>query len=102
MPISKLRATALVDVCLSGCATLSGTYVVTATDADGKEIAKNVRMMADGTGIYTARNALCATKPGAVVHIKDSQTGRELESESPYKCNGGYCKKYPQARVCVP
>lgn len=73
---------------LSGCVTLSGTYVITATDAEGREVASNVQMMAEGRGIYSARNALCANNPGGVVHIKDIQTGKELQSESPYRCKG--------------
>ncbi|MCC7633262.1 hypothetical protein [Stenotrophomonas rhizophila] len=71
---------------LSGCVTLTGTYVVSATDAEGRDLSSNLRMTADGSRIYTARNALCSAHPGAVVHIKDLQTGEELRSESPYTC----------------
>lgn len=78
---------ALVICSLSGCVTLSGTYVVSATDAEGRELSSNLRMTVDGSRIYTARNALCAAHPGAVVHIKDLQTGEELRSEGPYTCN---------------
>jgi len=77
---------ALVIFNLSGCVTLSGTYVVSATDAEGRDLSSNLRLTADGSRIYTARNALCAAHPGAVVHIKDLQTGEELRSESPHIC----------------
>ncbi|WP_421568271.1 hypothetical protein [Stenotrophomonas sp. PD6] len=82
----RIVAAATVMCGLSGCVTLSGTYVVSATDAEGRELSSNVRMTADGSRIYTARNALCSAYPGAVVHIKDLQTGEELRSESPYTC----------------
>jgi len=51
--------------------TLSGTYVVSATDEEGHDLSSNLCMTADGSRIYTARNALCVAHPGAVVHIKD-------------------------------
>jgi hypothetical protein len=82
----RVVAAAMVICGLSGCVTLSGTYVVSATDAEGRDLSSNVRMTADGSRIYTARNALCSAYPGAVVHIKDLQTGEELRSESPYTC----------------
>jgi len=57
-----------VAICsLSGCVTLSGTYVVSATDAEGRDLSSNLRMPADGSRIYTRRKALCAGHPGAVV-----------------------------------
>jgi hypothetical protein len=79
-------AGAMVICGLSGCVTLSGTYVVSATDAEGRDLSSNVRMTADGGRIYTVRNALCSAHPGAVVHIKDVQSGEELRSDSPYTC----------------
>jgi hypothetical protein len=83
-----LAVAAIVISSLSACVTLSGTYVVSATDAEGRDLSSNVRMTADGSRIYTARNALCLAHPGAVVHIKDLRTGEELRSESPYICKG--------------
>ena len=83
----SVLVTALAICSLSGCVTLSGTYVVSATDAEGRDLSSNLRMTADGSRIYTARNALCAAHPAAVVHIKDLQTGEELRKESPYTCN---------------
>lgn len=80
-------AIAAIALCgLSGCVTLSGTYVVSATDAEGRDLSSNLRMTADGSGIYTARNAICSAHPGAVVHIRNLQTGEELRSESPHTC----------------
>lgn len=83
----SVLVTALAICSLSGCVTLSGTYVVSATDAEGRDLSSNLRMTADGSRIYAVRNALCAAHPGAVVHIKDMQTGEELRNESPYTCH---------------
>ena len=69
---------------LGGCVTTSGMYSVTATNADGTPIKQ--RIMAEGSGIYSARNALCIANPGATVNIKNVENGQELKSESPYKC----------------
>lgn len=70
----------------SGCVTMSGNYVVTAENSDGSAVGGQFAITAQGSGIYSARNALCATYPGATVHIKDATTGEELKGESPYKC----------------
>lgn len=83
---ARLLTAALLISSLSGCVTLSGTYVVTATDADNRDLASNVQVTAEGSGIYSARNALCSARPGAIIHIKDIKTGQELSSESPYTC----------------
>jgi hypothetical protein len=69
-----------------GCVTVKGTYVVSAHDSAGNELARNVRLIASGGGIYSARNALCSKYPGATININDAQTGQELKSESPYRC----------------
>jgi hypothetical protein len=42
--------------------------------------------MAQGSGIYTARNAFCEAFPGATVKIIDTSTGEEYKEESPYQC----------------
>lgn len=70
---------------LSGCLTLSGVYTVDAYDKNGNLLGKT-NNMAEGSGIYTVTNALCAVYPGATVVIKDAKTGEELKSESPHKC----------------
>jgi hypothetical protein len=82
----KFSVLSLLALGLSGCVTLSGTYAISASDAEGREVSPNVHMTAEGSGIYSARNAICATNPGAIVRIRDVQTGNELQSESPYRC----------------
>ncbi|WP_275100407.1 hypothetical protein [Sedimenticola hydrogenitrophicus] len=73
-------------VILSGCLTLSGVYELTAVDQQGAPVSGNTRIIAEGSGIYTARNALCSAHPGATVVIKSGSTGENLDSESPYRC----------------
>ncbi|MBB5865531.1 hypothetical protein GGR61_003182 [Xanthomonas arboricola] len=74
----------LATVFLSGCVTTSGNYTVTATRADGTFIPNAI--LAQGSGIYSARNAFCKAHPGATVKITDNETKEEHLSESPYKC----------------
>lgn len=69
---------------LSACVTTSGNYNVTATQADGTPV--NASVMAQGSGIYTARNAFCEAFPGATVKIVDTSTDEEYVAESPYQC----------------
>jgi len=76
-------------IVLSGCMTLSGNYEVSAVDQQGNPLGKNMRMVANGSGVYTARNALCIANPGAIVHIKSVENGNNLDSESPYRCPAG-------------
>lgn len=71
---------------LSGCTTLSGTYTLSARDTAGNSLTGNTRFVAEGSGIYTVRNALCMNHPKAIVVIRDIHTGKELKSESPYQC----------------
>lgn len=72
---------------LMGCMTMSGTYSVVARDpATGIDI-PGLRIIAEGTGIYTVRNALCMNHPNAVIVITDTKSGQELKSESPYRCS---------------
>ncbi|MCW2293409.1 hypothetical protein M2262_003459 [Pseudomonas sp. BIGb0408] len=71
---------------LSGCMTLSGVYELSLQDKDGKPLRQNMTMVAEGSGIYTMRNAMCSAHPGATVIIKDVESGAELKSESPYRC----------------
>lgn len=71
---------------LSGCLTLSGDYQLVAYDANGKNLYKNMAFTAQGSGIYTIRNALCKDNPNGIIIIKDQKTGKELEGESPYHC----------------
>ena len=82
----KLKFVSLVVVILAGCVTTSGTYVVTAHDANGKNLNEKLNLIAEGSGIYTARNALCRNHPKATIIIKDATTNQELKGESPYQC----------------
>ncbi|UQY34145.1 hypothetical protein K8U54_20925 [Pseudomonas fulva] len=71
---------------LTGCMTLSGTYQLSLQDAKGQPLSQNINITAQGSGIYTVRNAMCSAHPGATVIIRDLKSGEELKSESPYKC----------------
>lgn len=70
---------------LAGCLTMSGNYVVTAVDGQGSPL--NVVSHAQGSGIYSVRNAICAAQPKAVVTIRERESGKEVAGESPYRCN---------------
>lgn len=80
--IALLGAVAL----LTGCMTLSGTYQLSLQDGKGQPLSQNINITAQGSGIYTVRNAMCSAHPGATVIIRDLKSGEELKSESPYKC----------------
>lgn len=69
---------------VTGCVTISGNYTVTAVDAQGNPI--NAVFHVQGRHIYSARNGICATHPKAIVTIRDKETGKEVQSESPYQC----------------
>lgn len=71
---------------LTACVTMTGTYSISAYDSQGNLLNEKMQMMADGSGIYSVRNAICHTYPKAIVVIKDIKTGAELKSESPYNC----------------
>ena len=57
---------------LGGCKTFGGHY--------------KKSFLAQGSGIYTVRNALCSSYPKATVIIRDIDADQELEGESPYHC----------------
>lgn len=75
-----------IAVVLSGCLTLSGVYELDAVDQRGTVLSENTRITAEGSGIYTARNALCGAYPGSTIFIKSLDTGENLDGESPYRC----------------
>ncbi|MFL9608660.1 hypothetical protein ACKF11_01110 [Methylobacillus sp. Pita2] len=70
---------------LCGCVTTQGFYSVDAYDANGNKL-NNVNLTVQGSGIYSARNALCQRYPQAKVIILDIKTNEELKNESPYQC----------------
>jgi hypothetical protein len=72
-------------VMLTACVTIKGNYEIKVVDAEGKQL-NNMTLSATGSGIYTARNALCHSYPKARVIIVDIQTRQELAGESPYQC----------------
>ncbi len=72
-------------VFISACVSSTGKYTLTATRPDGTQVPTAV--MAQGSGLYTARDALCEANPGATVKIKDSETGEEFSQESPHQCS---------------
>lgn len=84
--MKNLIASMSVGALLCGCMTLSGTYQLSLQDAKGQPLSQNINMTAQGSGIYTVRNAMCSAHPGATVIIRDLKSGEELKSESPYKC----------------
>lgn len=71
---------------LVGCVTLSGTYTVMARDSGTGKAIPGPRITAEGSRVYTARNALCINNPKAEIVIADATTGKELGGESPYRC----------------
>ena len=71
---------------LTACVTLKGNYEVKAFDAEGRSLNTGIVFTASGSGIYSARNALCHSYPKAKIIITDIQTKQELTSESPYQC----------------
>ncbi len=84
--MNRLLAEALIcTVLLTACVTIKGNYEIKAVDVDGKQL-NNMVLSATGSGIYTARNALCHSFPKAKIIIVDMQTRQELSSESPYQC----------------
>jgi hypothetical protein len=75
----------LPTIFVGGCVTTSGSYTVTAKRGD-ETLASNTTFIAQGSGIYTARNALCKAYPGATIITTNNETKREHSSESPYQC----------------
>lgn len=83
--IGNRPALSLMLLMMTGCATPpTGTYEVIAVNANGEQISP--RTIASGSSVYTARNALCITKPGSVVTIRQIGTGEHLANQSPYRC----------------
>lgn len=71
---------------LCACSIPKGDYKFEAFDAKGQPIKIPIVVLATGTGVYTAINALCMNYRGAKVVIRDIKTNEELEGESPHQC----------------
>ncbi|WP_084307268.1 hypothetical protein [Phytopseudomonas flavescens] len=84
--MKTIAAALATTVLVSGCMTLSGIYELSLQDKDGKPPGHNTRVVAQGSGIYSMRNAMCSAHPGATVIIKDAESDAELKSQSPYQC----------------
>ncbi|WP_066566053.1 hypothetical protein [Snodgrassella sp. CFCC 13594] len=67
---------------LNACVILNGNYEVKAYDEQGRLIKNNIRMMAQGSGIYTAKNSLCSFYPNATLKVINTDTGEEVKSEA--------------------
>jgi len=83
----KIFILGTISLLLSACVT-TGSYMISAYDKNGMELNSNLAFTAEGSGIYSVRNAICISHPGAIVKITDIKTGKELEGESPYQCSG--------------
>jgi len=77
----------LAVIFLPACVTLSGDYQAFVFDTEGNQLNENLILIASGSGIYTLRNSVCHSYPGATLRIIDLDTGKELEGESPYHCH---------------
>lgn len=86
MLTKNLCLLAIGSALLTGCMTLSGYYQLTAYDTNGEVVMGDRKNIAEGSGIYTVRNALCGIPSVATVVIRDNKTGDELKGESPYRC----------------
>ena len=71
---------------IAGCTTLSGAYVLSAYDSEGKLLTGDRKLMAIGSGVYTAINGICIAHPKSRIIIKDTKTSEELKGVSPHQC----------------
>lgn len=82
----RSNLTIIASLALSACSIPKGSYKFEAFDAKDKPINLPISLLATGTGVYTAINALCTNYRGAKVVIRDIKTNEELEGESPHQC----------------
>jgi hypothetical protein len=82
----KIIAVLMTVGLVSACITTKGTYSIKAYDASGREFSEDVKLFAFGSGIYSSISALCIVHPKAIVIVRDVETGKQLESESPHQC----------------
>jgi len=71
---------------VAGCSTLNSSYHVTEVDSAGQKVDSGFDIIVRGDGVHKAKNFICALNPKATVRITDLETGKEIKSESPYKC----------------
>jgi len=64
-----------------------GVYSVTEIDSTGQEL-ENARggILRGRRGVYAITTLICTLNPKAIVRITNFETGKEIKSESPYKC----------------
>lgn len=82
----RILTTLLTVGLVSACITTKGTYSIKAYDASGRQLSGDASLLAYGSGLYTSISALCTLHPKAIVIIRDVQTDKQLESESPHNC----------------
>lgn len=95
--MKKIPIFILLSFLLFSCTTLSSQYLLTAQSPDGENVLTNSSWSAEGSGIYSVRNALCSNYPGATIIIRHT-SGEELKGESPYQCNGTFVQKTPNSK----
>ena len=71
---------------ITGCTTLSGVYVLSAYDSEGKLLTGDRNLMAIGSAVYTAIGGICIAYPKSKIIIKDTKTREELTGVSPHQC----------------
>lgn len=81
--IIRLLLIGLFSLITSSCVTTTNTYKLNAYNQAGKNLSDNLELIASGSGVYTVRNSLCLTYPGAVIVIKNTKTTKE----SKYQCS---------------
>ena len=84
--MQKFLVPIIATLFLGACALPKGHYQLKAIDSEGKELNNGLIMTAEGSRIYSVRNALCISYPKSRVVIFDVQTKQELAGESPYQC----------------
>jgi uncharacterized lipoprotein YajG len=84
--MKKSFITCAAILALTGCATPQGTFNLKAFDESGQLLNKHTSMIAEGSSVFRARNALCMAYPRAKIIITEVRTRQDLAGESPYQC----------------
>ena len=86
--VFKAGAVSMPFACVfASCAVTSRMYRVWGQDSNGNVLTKNLNLTAQGSGIYTTRNAVCRAAPQATGIIVDQETGKNLDSDSSCRCS---------------